>query len=129
MYCPFFFFLRATSAACRSPQPRGLIGTAAMGYTTATAVRDPSNICDLHWSLQQHRILNPLSEAKDRNGILMDTSWVLNLLNHNRNSFCFLDSTRVKSYSYLSFSVLFSNIYWKKKKKIRALYTAYQLYF
>ena len=35
-------------------------------YSTATAVQDPSYVCDLHHSLWQHRILNPLSEAKDR---------------------------------------------------------------
>ena len=34
-------------------------------YTTATAVPDPSHICDLHPSLQQRQILNPLSEARD----------------------------------------------------------------
>ena len=35
---------------------------------------DPSHICDLHHSSQQGQILNPLSEAKDRTCILMDTS-------------------------------------------------------
>ena len=40
----------------------------------------------LDCSLQQHQILNPLSEARDRTHILMDTSLVLNPLNHNRNS-------------------------------------------
>ena len=33
-------------------------------YTTATATSDPSSICDLHRSSWQHRILNPLSEAR-----------------------------------------------------------------
>ena len=33
--------------------------------TTATAMLDLSYICDLHCSLQQHQILNPLSEASD----------------------------------------------------------------
>ena len=37
-------------------------------------------------SSQQHRILNPLSETRDQTHILMDTSLVLNLLNHNGNS-------------------------------------------
>ena len=32
---------------------------------TATAMPDPSQVCDLHRSLQQHRIINPLSEARD----------------------------------------------------------------
>ena len=45
-------------------------------HTTATAMPDPSCICDLYRSLWQCWILNPLSEAKDRTRILMDTSWV-----------------------------------------------------
>ena len=36
-----------------------------LAYITATATPDPSHICDLHHSPQQHRILNPLSEARD----------------------------------------------------------------
>ena len=35
-------------------------------YITATAMQGPSHICDLHHSSRQHRILNPLSEARDR---------------------------------------------------------------
>ena len=35
---------------------------------------------------QQRWILNPLSGAMNGPCILMDTSWVLNLLSHNRNS-------------------------------------------
>ena len=57
-------------------QARGRNGAAAI----ATAMPDPSCIRDLHCSSQQRRILNPLSEAGDRIHILMDTSWVLNLL-------------------------------------------------
>ena len=41
--------------------------------TTATAMQDPSHVCDLHRSLQQHRILNPLREARDQTCILMET--------------------------------------------------------
>ena len=40
--------------------------------TTATAVQDPSPVCDLYHSSLQHRILNPLSEARDPAHILMD---------------------------------------------------------
>ena len=45
-------------------------------YTTATATQDPSGICDLHLSLWQRWILNPLSEVRDQAHILMDTSRV-----------------------------------------------------
>jgi len=55
-------------------------------YTTATAMWDPSCICDLHHSSWQHQILNPPREARDHARILMDTSWVLNLWSHNGNS-------------------------------------------
>ena len=41
---------------------------------TATAMPDPSQVCDLHRSLQQHRIINPLSEARDWTLILMSGS-------------------------------------------------------
>ena len=41
-------------------------------YTTATATLDPSCTNDLYHSLQQCRILNPLSEARDRTQILSD---------------------------------------------------------
>ena len=37
-------------------------------YATAIATPDPRHICDLHHSSQQCRILNPLSEARTREG-------------------------------------------------------------
>ena len=55
-------------------------------YITATATPDPSYLCDLHLSLWQRQILNPLSETRDQTRILMDTSQVLNLLPHNRDA-------------------------------------------
>ena len=55
-------------------------------YTTATATWDPSHICNIHCSSQQCQILNPLSKTRDWTRILMDTSWVLNTLSHDRNS-------------------------------------------
>ena len=57
-----------------------------LDYTTATASWDLSCICNLCHSLWQHQILNPLSRARDRICILMDTSRILNPLSHNRNS-------------------------------------------
>ena len=54
-------------------------------YTTGTATLSP----DLHCSLQQHQILNPLSEARNLTRILMDISQVFNLLSHNGKSYSF----------------------------------------
>ena len=45
-------------------------------YTTATATQDLSRTFDLHPSSWQHRILNPLTEARDRTHNLVDTSQV-----------------------------------------------------
>jgi len=45
-------------------------------YATAIATQDPSRVCDLHHSSQQHQILDPLSEARDQTHVLMDTNWV-----------------------------------------------------
>ena len=44
-----------------------------LAYTTATATRDPSCLCDLHHSSRQRWIPDPPSEARDRICILMDT--------------------------------------------------------
>ena len=40
-------------------------------YTTATAMKDLSGVCNLHHSSQKHQILNPQSEARDRTPTLM----------------------------------------------------------
>ena len=50
---------------------------------TATAMQDPSHLRDLHWSLQQQQIHNPLGEARDptcvrtRDNIRCLTHWVI----------------------------------------------------
>ena len=43
-------------------------------YATATAMPDLSCVSDLHHSLRQLRMFNPLIEAKDRTPSLMDTT-------------------------------------------------------
>ena len=48
-----------------------------LACATATARWDPSCVCDLHHSSQQCWIPDPLSEARDRTHILMDTSRIL----------------------------------------------------
>ena len=45
-------------------------------YATATAMPDLICICDLQHSSWQRWILDPLSEARDRTGVLMVISWV-----------------------------------------------------
>ena len=45
-------------------------------YTTATATPDLSPVCDLHHSSQWRRILNPLSEARDKTHNIMVTSQI-----------------------------------------------------
>ena len=45
-------------------------------YTTTTATQDLSRFCSLHRSSWQHRILNPLREARDQTGNLMVISHV-----------------------------------------------------
>ena len=54
-------------------------------YTTATAMQDPSHVCDLHQSSQQHQILNPLSEAREQTRNLMVLGQI-RLLCHDGNS-------------------------------------------
>ena len=51
-----------------------------LAYTTAVVMPDLSHICNLHHRSQQCWILNPLSKARDRTHILMDTSQVLSPL-------------------------------------------------
>ena len=45
-------------------------------YTTATATRDPSRICNLHHRSRQLQIPNPLNKARDQIYVLMGTNRV-----------------------------------------------------
>ena len=72
----FFWLFRAPPAACGSSQARDRIGAIAAAYTAATAMPDPSHLCDLHCSSWQWEILNLLSRARDQNCIFLDVSWV-----------------------------------------------------
>ena len=83
--CLFFFFFFFFYFSCfLGPHPRHMevprLGVESElhlpAYTTATATQDPNCIFDLHHSSRQHRILNPLSEARGRTRILTDTSWI-----------------------------------------------------
>ena len=70
--CMCFAFW-AASAAYGSPQARGQIGAACASLLTATAMREPSLVFDLHHSSLQGQILNPLSKP----GIESVSSWIL----------------------------------------------------
>ena len=45
-------------------------------YERATATSDPSHVFDLHHSSWQHRILNPLSQARHWTGNVMVPGWI-----------------------------------------------------
>ena len=45
-------------------------------YTTVTATPDLSHVCNLHPSSRPHRILNPLSETRNRTHNLLVPSWI-----------------------------------------------------
>ena len=86
---PLSSFLSFSGCACgRWGVPRLVVESELQlpASTTATAIQDPSCTCDLPHSLWQGRILNPLSKARDRTPILLDTNRVLNLLSHSGNS-------------------------------------------
>ena len=86
-FCLFVFLLfRAEPVAYGGSQTRGWIRASALVYATATAMPDPSWVCDLHHGSRQCQILNPRSKARNQTHILIDASWVLNPLSHSRNS-------------------------------------------
>ena len=61
-----FFFLGPVQWHMEAgSQARGGIRAILLVYTTATAMPDPTRICNLHLSSQQRWIFNPLTEARD----------------------------------------------------------------
>ena len=60
------FLFTGAHVAYGGSQARGQIRAASAAYATATATPYLSFICDLLHSLQQHRVQNPLSEARDQ---------------------------------------------------------------
>ena len=89
----------ATPVAYGSSQARGWIRATALAYTTATATRDLSCVCDLQHSSRKHWIPNPLSKARDWTRILMDTSHDSFPLCHNGNSLKFFKEDDIILYS------------------------------
>ena len=78
LFCFAFAFLGLHLRNLEVPRLGGESQLQLLAYITDTAMatRDLSCICDLHHSSRRHQILNPLSEAKDRTQVLMDTDWV-----------------------------------------------------
>ena len=74
LFWSFFFFLGLHPRHMGVPSLGVESELLLLAYATATAMPDPSRVCDLYHSSRQHWILNPLSEARDRIHILMDTS-------------------------------------------------------
>ena len=72
----FFFLFRAAPTAYGGSQARGQIRATAAGLCHSHRNVGSHCICDLHHSSWQRWILNPLNEARDQTGVLMDTSQV-----------------------------------------------------
>ena len=79
------FFLRASATACGSPRLGAELELLLLAYIAATAMPNPSLVCDLQQSSWQHQNHNSLSKTKDWTHTLMDTGQVRNPLSHNRN--------------------------------------------
>ena len=73
---PFCFFLELHLQHMEVPRLGVKSELELPAYTTATATWNPSRVCDLHHSSQQHWILNPRSGARDQTCILMDPSQI-----------------------------------------------------
>ena len=72
----FFFFFGLQVQHMDVPRLGAESELQLQAYTIVTAMPDLSHVFDLHHSSQQHRILNPLSGARDQTCILGDTSQV-----------------------------------------------------
>ena len=70
----FFFFLGPNPRHMEIPRPWIEPELKLLAYTTATATQDLSHVCNLQHRSLQRQIPEPLSEARDRPCIPMDTS-------------------------------------------------------
>ena len=68
-----FFLFTAAPVAYGNSQARGQTGAAAAGLCCSMEMPDLSRVCNLHRSLRQFHILNPLSVARNGTCIHMDT--------------------------------------------------------
>ena len=72
----FFFFLELHSQYTDVPWLGVQSELQLPAYATAIATPEPSHVCNLHHSSQQHQILNPLMEGRDQTHTLMIPSWI-----------------------------------------------------
>ena len=72
----FFLLFRAALTAYGGFLDRVELEPQLPAYATATAMQDPSCVCDLYHSSWQYQIFNPLSKVRDRTRNLMVPSWI-----------------------------------------------------
>ena len=85
--CYFFFVFSFLGLhPQRMEVPRPAVKSELQLLATATAMWDPSHVCDLCCTSRKHWILSPLSEARDRTCILMDTTLDSQALRHSGSS-------------------------------------------
>ena len=72
----FFFFVFLGLHLQHMEVPRLGVKSELQSPAYTTAMLDMSHTCDLHHSSWQRRIFNPLSRARDRTCVFMDTSQV-----------------------------------------------------
>ena len=77
--CVFYFFAFFLGLHPPHMEVTRLVGQTKLqlpAYTTATAMPDPSYVCDLHHSSQQCQILYSLSETRNQICILVDAGQI-----------------------------------------------------
>ena len=72
----FFGFLELHSWHMEIPRLGVKSKLQLLAYARATTTPGPSLVCDLHHSLPQRGIADPLNKARGRTHVLMDTSWI-----------------------------------------------------
>ena len=71
-----FLFLGLHPQHMEVPRLRVELELRLLAYATFPATGEPSRVCDLHHSFLLLFFLNPLSEARDRIRVLLDTSQI-----------------------------------------------------
>ena len=124
-FCLFFLFLGPHLWHMEVPRLGVKLELHLLAYATATAMPDLSGSCEIHHSSRQCQILNPLSEARDRTHILMDTSWVCfhwAIMGTPLFFLCFILNFGVKDLNVVRGSfVLFCIVFWQILYQIKAI--------